>query len=338
MKQIDYRILQGDCLEVLKTLPDESVQTCVTSPPYFGLRDYGDAGQIGLESSPQEYVAKLVEVFAEVHRVLKTDGTCWLNLGDSYAFIGRTHRKESPGVGAKQELKARKTSIKWGDKPGENFKWTIEAFGTVIKPKDLMMIPHRTAIALQEWGWHIRQDIVWHKPNPMPESVTDRCTKSHEYIFLLTKSDRYYFDNEAIRERNVSSEQYKHTLKYSNVCANHSERIALGTGQPNNANNVGIHSRATKEGRNKRSVWSIPVKPFLDAHFATFPEKLIEPCILAGSREGDLVLDPFSGAGTTGVVSVKYGRKYLGIELNPDYIAMSEKRIKQTIMPLFETI
>ena len=312
-----YEILQGDCREMMRTMPEKSVQTCVTSPPYFGLRDYGNDGQIGLEPTPDEFVGKLVEVFREVRRVLRDDGTLWLNLGDSYASMNRSGRKESPGVGAKQEIKPIQTSVKWNAGDGSKFQWRIPAFDTEIKPKDLMGIPWRVAFALQADGWYLRQDIIWHKPNPMPESVTDRCTKAHEYIFLLSKSEKYFFDNEAIKEDAKSK----------------SEGIRFGgdkygdSDDPKHATKSGnVSSEYTKA--NKRSVWTVTTKPFSGAHFATFPPDLIEPCILAGSALGDTVLDPFGGSGTTAMVANQLGRNAVLCELNPEYIAIAHERIK----------
>ena len=275
-----YTIISGDCRTVLNDLDERSVQTCVTSPPYFGLRDYGVDGQIGNESSPEEYVESLVGVFRAVKRVLKDDGTLWLNLGDSYSRGDRGTVVSQKGLCSsksdKQKYHFESASAKLGKHP-------------IIKPKDLIGIPWRVAFALQEDGWYLRQDIIWHKPNPMPESVKDRCTKTHEYIFLLTKSSDYYYDYKAIRER------------------------ALTGDEPNE--------------RNKRSVWTVRTKPFLDVHFATFPEQLIEPCILAGSARGDIVLDPFTGSGTTGLVAFENGRGFLGAEINPEYKKLAERRI-----------
>lgn len=313
---MSYQILQGDCLEVLKTLESESVQTCVTSPPYYGLRDYGVEGQIGLEESPQAYVAKMVEVFEEVRRVLKSDGTLWLNLGDSYASHdpGGFRKGEFLNPGGRQSTKA-------GVDVARNRAGIYRPDG--LKPKDLIGIPWRVAFALQEAGWWLRQDIIWAKPNPMPESVTDRCTKAHEYIFLLTKSARYFYDNEAVKEKGLSI--FRERLRPN------------GIGNPENGMNpLGYDNSCGANGdRNKRSVWTVTTRPFKDAHFATFPPKLIEPCILAGSREGDLVLDPFNGAGTTGLVSLQHRRRYIGIELNPAYIEIAEKRLSEVQVGLF---
>ena len=305
----NYTLLQGHCLEVLRTLPTESVQTCITSPPYFGLRDYGCDGQIGLESTPDSFVASLVDVFAEVHRVLKSDGTLWLNLGDSYngAASNRTGQN-----GYKDGRTNRDKRFSTGGIEG-------------LKSKDLIGIPWRVAFALQSYGWYLRQDIIWHKPNPMPESVTDRCTKAHEYIFLLSKSDRYFYDNEAIKEP-VSDVSIKRA-EYGWNCDRPSTKNASMGG-------TGIHTEkmgtrfVNPSGRNKRSVWTVNTKPYKGAHFAVYPTELIRPCVLAGSRPGDVVLDPFNGSGTTGFVSMEERRKYIGIDINTEYLAIAEARIK----------
>ena len=307
-----FELLQGDCLQQLATLPAASVQCCVTSPPYWGLRDYGTPGQLGLEATPDEYVANMVAVFRAVRRVLRDDGTLWLNLGDSYAGNSNNTRGEGAGGG-----KERGKAMGFGTLPQKK-----DYDG--IKPKDLVGIPWRVAFALQADGWYLRQDIIWHKPNPMPESVTDRCTKAHEYIFLLTKSARYFYDANAIREPHV----------WATDARNDGQRHTYSDGAKHNQ--VDPKRQRTKTdcvsfhplGRNKRSVWTVTTKPFKGAHFATFPPDLIEPCILAGSAPDTLVLDPFSGAGTTGVVAVQHGRRYIGIELNPDYLEMSRKRIQ----------
>ena len=293
-----FELLQGDCLQQLATLPAASVQCCVTSPPYWGLRDYGTAGQLGLEATPDEYVANMVAVFRSVRRVLRDDGTLWLNLGDSYSGSGK-----GP---------AGNLGINHNERHMEHAHSAIIPDG--LKPKDLVGIPWRVAFALQADGWYLRQDIIWHKPNPMPESVTDRCTKAHEYIFLLTKSARYYYDNEAVKEPS------------SGLAGG---RFGAGGVEVGRLRQDASRPRPQDDGsRNKRSVWTVTTKPFKGAHFATFPPDLIEPCILAGSAADTLVLDPFSGAGTTGVVAVQHGRRYIGIELNPDYLEMSRKRIQ----------
>jgi len=315
-----FELLQGDCLQQLATLPAASVQCCVTSPPYWGLRDYGTAGQLGLEATPDEYVANMVAVFSAVHRVLRGDGTLWLNLGDSYSGAGpsgasyqsattlaRQGQKRDGAFAISDTLAAR--GLTYAEKK------PIPAPG--LKAKDLCGIPWRVAFALQADGWYLRQDIIWAKPNPMPESVRDRCTKAHEYIFLLTKSARYYYDNEAVKENSL---HVGVTHRAANKGKAHSGEVGLDT-RPK-------VDWTTPETRNKRSVWTVTTKPFKGAHFATFPPDLIEPCILAGSAADTLVLDPFSGAGTTGVVAVQHGRRYIGIELNPDYLEMSRKRIQ----------
>jgi DNA modification methylase len=312
-----HRILLGDCLETLKTLPDCSVQTCVTSPPYYGLRDYGVDGQIGLEQSPEEYIQKLVSVFREVRKALKDDGTLWLNIGDSYNGSGGAGGDYSQG------------GLKEGQPkyPGRNEK--------SLKPKDLMMIPARVALALQSDGWWLRSEIIWHKPNPMPESVTDRPTKSHEMIYLLAKSAHYFYDAEAIKEPQQASSRERLTRGWN------------GDGNRDYPNGPQNHLKDylgkfdtvedTPSGRNKRDVWTVTTKPYKEAHFATFPPDLIEPCILAGSRIGDTVLDPFNGSGTTGAVSLKHHRDYIGCELNPDYIKLTEKRLSEVQPTLGDT-
>ena len=294
-------IYNDDCLEILRNMSDESVDCCITSPPYWGLRDYGIKEQYGLEKTPEEYVAKMVEVFREVKRVLKKEGTCWLNLGDSYNGGGRG------GIGCDN------ASLKQSTNRG-----TLTMPEVIkdprLKPKDLVGIPWRVAFALQQDGWYLRQDIIWAKPNPMPESVTDRCTKSHEYIFLLAKSSKYYFDNEAIKEPTKGNE--------------HDKRARIGRKRFPTALINGIRSTGYYPMANKRSVWTITTKPFKEAHFATFPEDLIVPMVLAGCPKGGLVLDPFIGSGTTLVVAAKLDRGGIGIELNPKYVEMAEKRIK----------
>ncbi|MDQ4681404.1 site-specific DNA-methyltransferase [Stenotrophomonas maltophilia group sp. RNC7] len=307
----------GDCLEVMRGMAAGSVQTCVTSPPYFGLRDYGVAGQIGLEDTPAEYVARLVAVFREVRRLLRDDGTLWLNLGDSYA-----------------------TDSKWGGSTGGKAAAALHGLGgggrnktaTGLPDKNLIGIPWRVAFALQEDGWFLRQDIIWAKPNPMPESVTDRCTKAHEYLFLLSKSPRYFFDMEAIKEPAAGINNYPpQGGPVPGAPAQSRLRPAVPRGGFDGKTNAlpGREAfRATSEKRHKRSVWNVATTPFKEAHFATFPEQLIEPCILAGSPAGGLVLDPFMGAGTTAVVAERLGRQWLGCELNPEYAAIAEARLR----------
>jgi DNA modification methylase len=293
-------ILEGDCIQSLKSLPEGIVNTCITSPPYYGLRDYGEQGQVGLEETPEKYVQKLVEVFREVKRVLRDDGTLWLNLGDSYSGSGKGPVGNLGKTHNEREMTHTHVS---GKVPNG------------LKPKDLIGIPWMVAIALRNDGWYLRQDIIWHKPNPMPESVTDRCTKSHEYIFLLSKSKTYYYDAESIKEpvKQDWGTRDRTNGKYHNA----------GTG-------LNPHTGLQKsyEKANKRSVWSVTTKPFHGAHFATFPPDLIEPCVIAGSPEGGIVLDPFFGSGTTGLVAMKNNRKYLGCELNSEYISIANERLK----------
>ena len=314
------RIIPGDCIAGLRTLPDASVHCCVTSPPYWGLRDYGHDGQIGLEATPEAYVARMVEVFREVRRVLRDDGTLWLNLGDSYAATtkqsgrndhDRPHNGEARGTydsgtaGAKTKLRVRLDGL---------------------KPKDLVGIPWRVAFALQADGWWLRQDIIWHKPNPMPESVRDRCTKAHEYVFLLTKSERYYYDAEAVSEASVIG---------AGAVRNITPRNKGGASTRNDGDRFGIVNDGT---RNRRSVWTVTTKPYSGAHFAVMPPDLVEPCIKAGCPEGGTVLDPFAGSGTTLAVAAELGRNAIGCELNSEYISLAERRIKdaRASVALFE--
>lgn len=317
----DVTLYQGDVLDVLREMDAESVQTCVTSPPYWGLRDYGEQGQIGLEPTPGEYVARMVEVFREVRRVLRDDGTLWLNLGDSYAANrGGTYQPAETLAGGVSGRMPDGTKTNRGR--GDRYMPSRDAAAHGLKHKDLVGIPWRVAFALQEDGWYLRADVIWSKPNPMPESVTDRPTKSHEYLFLLSKSPRYFYDYEAIREPLKSTpEQYLRAGK--SVRENH-EYGAVG-GRP-----LGPTSFATvPDGRNARSVWTITTKPYAGAHFATFPPELPTRCIRAASGPGDVVLDPFSGAATTALVARGLGRRAVGIELNPEYLAISADRLKQ---------
>jgi DNA modification methylase len=320
------QIKQGDCREVLKTLPDESVHCVVTSPPYFGLRDYGVAGQIGLEEHPDGFVSELVAVFSEVRRVLRGDGTLWLNLGDSYGtyggdiFTGFNARYSGTGLdGGKQADIGESASAAGG-----------RVVKTGLRPKNLLGVPWRVALALQADGWWLRQDIIWHKPNPMPESVTDRCTKAHEYIFLLAKCERYYFDHDAIAEPSIygpeSGQKEGARGSFRGKWENPSE------GSRNDGS-----FRAIREKRNKRSVWTVGTQVFAGGHFATFPPDLIEPCILAGCPEGGTVLDPFGGAGTTGLVADRHKRNAVLIEINPEYAEMARKRIYNDA-PLFAEV
>jgi DNA modification methylase len=293
----------GDCRETMRLWKEQGIkaQTCVTSPPYYGLRDYGHEGQLGLEETPEQYITAMVEVFRCVWDVLEDDGTLWLNIGDSYNGSG--------GQGTKPNIMSKEAAEGRGGK-------AIKVDG--IKPKDLIGIPWMMAFALRADGWYLRQDIIWHKPNPMPESVTDRCTKSHEYIFLMSKSQKYYYDYESIKEQSTSK----------------SEGIRFGGNKYGDDDDPKF---ATKSGNvskeydkaNKRSVWTVTTKPYAGAHFAVFPFKLIEPCILAGAPVGGIVLDPFMGSGTTAQVAQNLGRQYIGCELNPDYCQLQNIRTAQ---------
>jgi DNA modification methylase len=300
-------ILFGDCREIMRRWAEQGVkaQMCVTSPPYYGLRDYGVDGQLGLEQTPDEYVQNMVEVFRCVRDVLADDGTLWLNIGDSYASGGRKTRDSD------DKLEQRGMDVRPADPAG-------------IKPKDLIGIPWLLAFALRADGWYLRQDIIWHKPNPMPESVRDRCTKAHEYVFLLSNGPRYFFDWEAMREPAVKGAAG--SLFNTGKTAEHQ----LGRSSDK--------ERADDGKRNRRSVWTVATRPYKGAHFATFPPALIEPCILAGSRPGDIVLDPFMGSGTTAAVALQYGRQYLGCELNPEYLPLIEQRLALAHTPLFDTV
>lgn len=349
-----HQILIGDCIDMMRTLPDESVHTCITSPPYFGLRDYGVDGQIGLEQSPAEFVQRLVEVFREVRRVLRNDGTAWVNMGDSYAGSwGAQGRPQGDGqMSGRSVTSARQIneSPRFGTGTG------VRGRELGLKSKDLMGIPWRLAFALQDDGWYLRQDIIWNKKNPMPESVRDRCTKAHEYIFLLSKSRRYYFDQEAILEpcspntharlaqdvqNQIGSERANGGGKTNGnmkAVARKSNGVGWGHGtdagerqRARGKDNASMDSALAimPELRNKRSVWDVPTHSFKGAHFATFPPDLIRPCVLAGSPRGGLVLDPFGGAGTTGLVAMQEGRRSILCELNPDYAAMARARLDQ---------
>jgi DNA modification methylase len=301
-------ILQGDAWEkLLLEFPSESVQCCVTSPPYWGLRDYGIDSQLGLEETPEQYVTKMVEVFREVRRVLKKDGTLWLNLGDS--FVGGNNTNNGGNAN-------------FGSQPGrDGMGETAKAKWTGLRPKNLVGIPWRVAFALQADGWYLRSDIIWSKPNPMPESVTDRPTKAHEYLFLLSKNERYYYDAEAIKEKSIDEPGTNRggALSRSVLVDRSIDAFVAGT------NHMGPPF-ISSGFRNKRSVWTVPTEPYAEAHFATFPPDLIKPCILAGTKPGDLVLDPFGGSGTTGAVAIELGRKAILIELNPAYIPLIKKR------------
>ncbi len=333
------KIYCQNCIEGLKLLDDNSIDCCVTSPPYWGLRDYGVSGQFGLEATPEEYVAKMVATFREVKRVLKPEGTLWLNLGDSYnGYKGNSVKNnfESDYAGFRNQ-------------PARESKFGLECKN--LKPKDLIGIPWLIAFALRADGWYLRQDIIWHKPNPMPESVTDRCTKAHEYIFLMAKSQKYYCDMGSIAETVAQStvERLKQDInnqkgsdRVPGKTNGSMKAVAPRYGGKKYTEDPSVFNR-TKSGnaydfremRNKRSVWTVTTKPSKEAHFATFPSDLIEPCILAGSRVGGIVLDPFMGSGTTALVALKNNRNYIGFELNPEYIKIAERRLENVQQRLF---
>ncbi len=288
-------------------------QTCVTSPPYFGLRDYGHPGQLGLEKTPEEYVSAMIDVFRAVRDVLEDDGTLWVNIGDSYAAArGGTYQPAETLAGGKSGKMKNGDIVNRDRCAGYNPTRNAAAIG--LKHKDLVGIPWMLAFGLRADGWYLRQDIIWHKPNPMPESVQDRCTKAHEYIFLLSKSEKYFFDHKAMREPAVEPER---------VRADRFGGAKYGQGVKHSDGSI-FQGSAT---RNKRSVWTVNTRPYRGAHFATFPTKLIEPCIKAGSRENDVVLDPFMGSGTTAEVALMHNRKYIGCELNESYRELQQKRI-----------
>lgn len=322
-------LLQGDSREVLARLEPGSVQCCITSPPYLGLRRYnGGAAEIGQEATPDAYIAALVDVFRGVKRVLRDDGTLWVVIGDSYngLKVGNTNGGASSGLkkdGRPETSRQRTNAALESDMREMQF---TKPLIPGLKPKDMIGIPWMLAFALRADGWYLRADCIWSKPNVMPESVRDRPTKSHEYLFLLSKQERYYYDADAIRE----------DASASSLARIHQENLSNQTGGPKDDKTTGINPNrsmrqtlenfAKNPGRNKRSVWTVATTPYGGAHFATFPEKLIEPCILAGSRPGDMTLDPFFGSGTTGVVALRHGRHCIGIELNADYIALAQER------------
>ena len=372
------KILQGDCIEQLRTLPDGIVQTCITSPPYYGLRDYGtgtwEGGnpdcphvrvskksdktitghknfddmngvgdaiqksicnycgavrvdkQIGLEETPDKYIQRLVEVFREVKRVMKDDGTVWLNLGDSYwGGKGQSGSRDAE-YQELRNLSGKSINAKHQQMGGKGKTRPTDRKHNIIKPKDLIGIPWRVAFALQADGWYLRQDIIWHKPNPMPESVTDRCTKSHEYIFLLTKSAKYWYDHEAIKENSTSNDTRPSALKRSRAFGYNTKDKKI-KGYKDNPNE--IRRFDVSEGtRNKRSVWTVNTKPYKEAHFAVFPDDLIKPCVLAGCPKGGIVYDPFGGSGTTAEVAIRAGRKWILSELNPEYVDIANTRLR----------
>ena len=303
-----YRIIEGDCIKQMDSLPEGCAQTCITSPPYFGLRDYGGGDdEIGQEDTVEGYVAKMVEVFRSVRRVLRDDGTVWLNLGDSY--MSAKNCAPPPQTVANGNYRSMPTDFVPANRKDQRG----------LKSKDLIGIPWRVAFALQADGWYLRQDIIWHKPNPMPESVEDRCTKAHEYIFLLSKSQKYYYDSDAIKEPLACPNERRRPLG--------SKGAWEMDGRQQRENGGGSSYDGYPSKRNKRSVWTITTKPFRGAHFATFPKDLIEPCVLAGCPEGGTVLDPFTGSGTTCVVALNHNRRFIGTELNPEYIKIARDRI-----------
>lgn len=314
------QVLNGNSLEILKTFPDESIDCVITSPPYYGLRDYGMEEQFGLEETPELYIDNLVTLFREVKRVLKNTGTLWLNLGDSFWSNRSKNGQDWTQVGSKNG----KQSLRAGGKHHQFYK-----------PKDLMGMPWRVAFALQQDGWYLRSDIIWHKPNVIPESVVDRPTKCHEYMFLLSKSEKYFYDYEAIKEESVYKE-WDPVMGSLGAFGNNQSRIRENKEKGSFQGKHGDDNfRAIRDKRNKRDVWKVAVKPYKGAHFATYPVELIEPCILAGCPEGGTVLDPFFGSGTTGVAAVKHRRNYIGIELNPSYINLANERIDATQINLF---
>lgn len=299
-------VIVGDCIASLRNMPSASINCCVTSPPYFGLRDYGHEGQIGLEDTPEAYVARLVDVFREVRRVLADDGTLWLNIGDSYATGTTTSRKSSSSALSGRTKDAQNGVPRIGTPDG-------------CKTKDLIGIPWMLAFALRADGWYLRQDIIWNKPNPMPESVRDRCTKAHEYVFLLSKSPTYYYDHESVKEASATGFTRERTRPKGLSVENEKK------------GNHGFTSCGISETRNRRSVWTVAPRPYAGAHFAVYPPELIEPCILAGCRPGGVVLDPFGGSGTTAGVALANGRSAIMLELNDEYAALMEARAQSII-------
>jgi len=315
---MNYEIKTGDALEVLKTMDEQSVHCCVTSPPYWALRNYDVDEQLGQETTPEEYIENLVDILREVKRVLRDDGTLWLNLGDSYVGTG--------SKGKHKDNKDRK------NRNGQEVAKNNKVKG--LKPKDMVGIPWRVALALQADGWYLRSDIIWHKNNCMPSPVKDRPTSSHEYIFLLSKNQKYYYDNEAIYEPLIDPNRKDEGVSGFGGLKH--------TSQPDKTMNSTYSGRkfdASKlKGKNKRDVWIVPTAHYKGSHVAVYPPKLIEPCILAGCPEGGTVLDPFSGSGTTGVVALQNGKKYIGIELNPEYVKLYEDRINDSCANLFEVL
>ena len=309
---MQYKLIMGDASICLKNIANESIDACITSPPYFGLRDYGMDGQIGNESNPNEYIQRLVDAFREVKRTLKPCGTLWVIIGDSYAGSGKGGG--DPSI---------------GNRNLGGSKYPIRNIPCGYKTKDLIGIPWLLAFALRKDGWYLRQDIIWHKPNAMPESVKDRCTRAHEYIFMLSKSARYYYDHETIKEPAVSTNLKKFIDSNKNKQRGHSRRHTGFNGQYADQ----LKKNGAPKTRNRRSVWTIPTKPYAGAHFAVFPFNLIEPCVLACSKPEDTILDPFMGSGTTGIVALLHGRKFIGIDINPKYCQMAKERLEGTAKP-----
>lgn len=311
-------IYLGDAKDVLSKFPDKSIDCCITSPPYYGLRDYGIDGQVGLEASPEAYIENLVFIFREVWRVLKDEGTLWVNIGDSYAGgsgrWGGTKNLSGLQSGSKGSISQIQHTKPWKH--------------NTIKSKDLIGIPWSLAFALRADGWYLRQDIIWNKPNPMPESIKDRCTKSHEYIFMLSKKPKYYYDIDSIREPHTSLDDLHRRLRNGKE---EWKTVKASAGSPYAMNGTSRSRRIMYHplGRNKRTVWTVPLSHSKEAHFAIYPEQLIEDCIKAGCPSGGVVLDPFIGSGTTALVALKNGREYIGIELNPEYIEIAERRIEK---------
>ncbi len=327
---IGAEVIEGDALAELREMESESVQCCITSPPYFGLRDYGNQSQVGLESTPDEYVAKLVEVFGEVKRVLRDDGTLWLNLGDSYAGSWGAQSRSAVDGGTSTLTGSPLSGRQIAEHPKGSKTGTIPA-GASFKAKDLLGIPWLTALALRAGGWYLRRDIIWSKPNPMPESVTDRPTSAHEYVFLLSKSAQYYYDAEAIKDGYApgTAERYEaggFSDRYADAADAKGYRGPFG----------GKDGHKVGTGANKRSVWTVATQPYPETHFATFPPKLIEPMALAGCPRDGTILDPFAGSGTTLQVAVANGRSAIGIELNPDYCALARRRLAGVTPSMFD--
>ncbi len=337
----------GDCRDGMRQMlaAGVKVQTCVTSPPYFGLRDYGHEGQLGLEETPDEFIVRMVEVFNLVRELLADDGVLWLNMGDSYAGSwGAEGRSTSHGNSAYNASVSSRNQITNHQKKSRRL---AQMQGTTIKAKDLYGIPWMLAFALRSCGWYLRQDIIWHKPNPMPESVRDRCTKAHEYVFLFSKSERYFYDFEAMQE--PVSENTKPRRSNNGVGFGHGSDASAGgsregrgrvrkledaNSRTKNNDSFDQAMAVMPEKRNRRSVWTIATEAYSGAHFATFPRGLVEPCILAGSRPGDTVFDPFMGSGTVAQVAQQLGRNWLGCELNPEYVKLQQERTKQLGMEL----